>query len=287
MTDRVLPSAPSPQTTDMDTEPEYPRSFICPITQSLFIDPVIANDGFSYERSAIERWFRTSDLSPVTGLRINRLIIPNRTLRSVIAELYPDRRAPTPSPALSSTSAPEAALTETFAKSREDITQAVRGRIAGPPAAGTVYYGIFEQQFTRGENVAKSRWTLKLEFETLDDYINPPSLTAAILWRKHEQLFEPNMQAFLEHDFATRLLNTVGGSFNCKIRGTYDEANGLIDMYTYEGTNVGIGHYKFLLGPDTIDGCFFLPDFEDIGNPTTQGMGYFRLLLERRGNAPN
>lgn len=31
--------------------------FLCPITFELMIDPVIASDGHTYERSAIEKWY--------------------------------------------------------------------------------------------------------------------------------------------------------------------------------------------------------------------------------------
>ena len=35
-----------------------PPDLTCPITRQLFVDPVMAADGFSYERDAIEKWFR-------------------------------------------------------------------------------------------------------------------------------------------------------------------------------------------------------------------------------------
>jgi hypothetical protein len=30
-------------------------------------DPVVAADGFTYERSVIERWLRSNDTSPITN----------------------------------------------------------------------------------------------------------------------------------------------------------------------------------------------------------------------------
>ncbi len=41
-----------------------PHSFVCPITQLLLRDPVTTEAGFSYERAAIEEWFRTHDRDP-------------------------------------------------------------------------------------------------------------------------------------------------------------------------------------------------------------------------------
>ena len=42
------------------------ESFVCPITGQKMVDPVVAMDGFTYERYAIERWFRDHNTSPMT-----------------------------------------------------------------------------------------------------------------------------------------------------------------------------------------------------------------------------
>ena len=34
-------------------------------------DPVVANDGYTYDRKNIEEWWSKSDLSPMTGLPID------------------------------------------------------------------------------------------------------------------------------------------------------------------------------------------------------------------------
>ncbi|KAK9828804.1 hypothetical protein WJX72_002158 [[Myrmecia] bisecta] len=39
----------------------------CPITHEVMTDPVIAADGYTYERSAIEEWFETHDTLPMTN----------------------------------------------------------------------------------------------------------------------------------------------------------------------------------------------------------------------------
>lgn len=41
--------------------------WLCPITHSLMRDPVVAADGQTYERLAIERWFAQRQTSPLTG----------------------------------------------------------------------------------------------------------------------------------------------------------------------------------------------------------------------------
>lgn len=43
------------------------NSFLCPITQCIFNDPVIANDGHVYEKEAILMWFESNETSPTTG----------------------------------------------------------------------------------------------------------------------------------------------------------------------------------------------------------------------------
>ena len=64
---------------------ETPRHFRCPIGHSTMADPVVAMDGFTYERSAIEKWFRSSPTSPMTRASILPTVVPNMSLRSQIA----------------------------------------------------------------------------------------------------------------------------------------------------------------------------------------------------------
>lgn len=53
-----------------------PRDLVCPITQELYINPVVASDGHTYEKQAIRTWFdaqqssRGSIRSPVTNAYI-------------------------------------------------------------------------------------------------------------------------------------------------------------------------------------------------------------------------
>ena len=64
-----------------------PPSLICPITQELLEDPVIAADGFTYEREAIERWLGmgTNRRSPTTNAPLaHRALVPNRSLASLV-----------------------------------------------------------------------------------------------------------------------------------------------------------------------------------------------------------
>ena len=59
--------------------------FLCPITHDVMQDPVVAQDGFTYERKDIVRWLKTSSKSPMTKEDISSSgLIPNRTLKSAI-----------------------------------------------------------------------------------------------------------------------------------------------------------------------------------------------------------
>ena len=61
---------------------------ICPITHMVMKCPVVAADGHTYERSAIEQWLRTSSSSPVTNMPLtNKTLLPNFALRSIIIEM--------------------------------------------------------------------------------------------------------------------------------------------------------------------------------------------------------
>ena len=40
---------------------------LCPITLEIFRDPVVASDGHTYERKAIEEWIQKNGTSPITS----------------------------------------------------------------------------------------------------------------------------------------------------------------------------------------------------------------------------
>ena len=61
--------------------------YMCPITQEVMSDPVMAADGYTYDRSAITTWLRTHDSSPMTNARLpHKELTPNHALRSSIME---------------------------------------------------------------------------------------------------------------------------------------------------------------------------------------------------------
>ena len=63
------------------------HSFTCPITHEIMEDPVVAADGFTSERSAIEEWLARHDTSPITREVLStKASVRNFMARSLIAE---------------------------------------------------------------------------------------------------------------------------------------------------------------------------------------------------------
>ncbi|KDP34438.1 hypothetical protein JCGZ_12798 [Jatropha curcas] len=65
-----------------------PHLFICPISLDLFKDPVTLCTGQTYDRSSIEKWLSTGNLTcPVTMQKLHDIsMVPNHTLRHLIDE---------------------------------------------------------------------------------------------------------------------------------------------------------------------------------------------------------
>ena len=60
-------------------------SVTCPISQSLVVRPVIAEDGKTYERAHIERWLRQKKSSPLTNQRMGTRLAEHGDGRSIVA----------------------------------------------------------------------------------------------------------------------------------------------------------------------------------------------------------
>lgn len=65
---------------------EVPKEFICPVSQMIMKDPVLALDGFQYDRSKIESWFAKNQTSPMTGLDIGVTLTPVVEKQGLIIE---------------------------------------------------------------------------------------------------------------------------------------------------------------------------------------------------------
>jgi hypothetical protein len=68
---------------------EPPAFLLCPISGQLFQEPVVAADGWTYERAMIERWLFGCRrcTSPMTNARLpSALLVPNLTVKSAARE---------------------------------------------------------------------------------------------------------------------------------------------------------------------------------------------------------
>lgn len=86
-------AVPSPErAVPLQSSPPAGREeYCCPLTLQLFEDPVVAADGHTYDREAIEQWFDRCHAkgqpytSPLTNARLDtRTVYPNHTLRMVL-----------------------------------------------------------------------------------------------------------------------------------------------------------------------------------------------------------
>lgn len=59
----------------------------CPITHELIFDPVVADDGFVYERVAIEKWLSSNETSPMTAERILKKLLPCAQFKNIVEKL--------------------------------------------------------------------------------------------------------------------------------------------------------------------------------------------------------
>jgi hypothetical protein len=61
--------------------------FLCPITQALPVDPVMAEDGRVYERSAIAKWLEEKQTSPLTNEEMGTKLIPALQVKNMIKNM--------------------------------------------------------------------------------------------------------------------------------------------------------------------------------------------------------
>lgn len=67
-----------------DSSDDVPDEFICHITNEVMEDPVVAMDGHTYEKVAIESWYAQHQTSPITREAVQTVLIPNHSMRSQI-----------------------------------------------------------------------------------------------------------------------------------------------------------------------------------------------------------
>lgn len=72
---------------------DIPNEFLCPITEEVFVDPVMTCDGHTYERKAIEAWLNNHDTSPSTNLPLsNKNLMPNVVLKNLVKSFMQSKK---------------------------------------------------------------------------------------------------------------------------------------------------------------------------------------------------
>lgn len=68
---------------------DIPQDFICPITHEIMSDPVLLEDGFAYEKTAILEWFSIGrKTSPMTNMDLSTMEIFENSKLKMEIETY-------------------------------------------------------------------------------------------------------------------------------------------------------------------------------------------------------
>eukprot|EP01090_Pellita_catalonica_P011039 TRINITY_DN2251_c0_g2_i3.p1 TRINITY_DN2251_c0_g2~~TRINITY_DN2251_c0_g2_i3.p1 ORF type:complete len:497 (+),score=112.13 TRINITY_DN2251_c0_g2_i3:121-1491(+) len=64
---------------------EIPKELLCPVTHEIMTEPVVAADGYTYEKSAITKWFADKSNSPMTNQTLTSTVLyPNHSIKAEI-----------------------------------------------------------------------------------------------------------------------------------------------------------------------------------------------------------
>jgi hypothetical protein len=66
---------------------QTPEDYSCPITHQLMVDPVLASDGHTYEREAINKWLEKNNTSPMNNTVLqHKYLAPNLFAKTIIEQ---------------------------------------------------------------------------------------------------------------------------------------------------------------------------------------------------------
>lgn len=82
----VLEDSVEPPSKKPRTDLGIPKSFFCPITGLIMVEPVLADDEQTYEKVALEKWLAEHKTSPITRAVISHPPVLNRALRDQIRQ---------------------------------------------------------------------------------------------------------------------------------------------------------------------------------------------------------
>jgi ankyrin repeat protein len=85
--DPPAPPPPPPPPTSSSSNEQLMRNLTCTLTQQIFVDPVIATDGQTYERAAILDWVNIYHCSPTTGAPMDATFRDNTEIKEIIQSI--------------------------------------------------------------------------------------------------------------------------------------------------------------------------------------------------------
>ena len=140
------------------------KEFVCPITQELPVQPVMAEDGKIYEREAIVEWFARKATSPSTNAAIGTTLVPVVQVRNNIESLI-------------QTGAIEGEIVEAWQKRLEfeKRVKEMRAKAEGGDGEAMQWMGV---SYTYGQSVAKDDAQARAWFERSAAARNPKGLAS-------------------------------------------------------------------------------------------------------------
>ena len=140
------------------------KEFVCPITQELPVQPVMAEDGKIYEREAIVEWFAKKATSPSTGAAIGTKLLPTVQARNTIESLI-------------QSGAIEGELAEAWQKNLEfeKRVKVMRAKAEGGDGEAMHWMGV---GYTYGQGVAKDEAQARAWYERSAAARNPKGLAS-------------------------------------------------------------------------------------------------------------
>ena len=140
------------------------KEFVCPITQELPVQPVMAEDGKIYEREAIVEWFKKKATSPSTNAAIGPKLVPVVQVRNTIESLI-------------QTGAIEGEIVEAWQKRLEfeKRVKEMRAKAEGGDGEAMQWMGV---SYTYGQSVAKDDAQARAWFERSAAARNPKGLAS-------------------------------------------------------------------------------------------------------------
>ena len=107
---------------------ERPDEHLCAISKEPMVEPVVAEDGFTYERSQIEAWLKNSRTSPKTREEMGTDLRPNKDLGRLIRDWEEQEHKKCMAMAQAAPPPPLRQTTSTLVAQRDDLNDQIEQR---------------------------------------------------------------------------------------------------------------------------------------------------------------